>query len=163
MIRHLRQASFMMLSENNVLGGIISRNATPYERFHCDGQLSEHIIDCRKNDGYFKSLDNPPHEGYCSRLATVKGRAPFRFRTNPDWADMQCDNNATANDRPMLVILQGGTHQNVNATEYWQKFVIPRIKSPNFQACHRQGRIRLISVSLHFWKYFVMKSEISVC
>jgi hypothetical protein len=141
--RQLRQAMYMSLSNNFVLGGMIKDETWAYQNCRCDGQFSEHK-GCRAVTRYFEKLWFPQKEGYCSQLPN--NRTPFQLLSYPDWNLLQCEENSEES-RPMLIIFQGGTHFMSNATIYVQKSIFPILESPGYEKCQKLGKVHMVQLS----------------
>jgi hypothetical protein len=140
--RHFRQALFIALKRDLVLGGIESTVKSgpnnPYQ-CRCDGQFSEHKI-CRQNNGFFTSM-MPRDLELCSHLP--EGEA-FQFSDRAHWDQMDCSNPKY---KGAVFMLQGGVHFKTNASMTLAKLVDPILNHPTFQKCLQLNKIRVVWVS----------------
>lgn len=143
LLRHIHQAIYISLSNDYAVGGVISsQKGGPYDLCRCDGQFSEHRA-CRQgeNEKYFGNLTNPMKEGYCTHLSS-NTPPPFQLLNQPHWKQLE------AADRPMLLVLNGGSHQKSNADWYhWEK-LLPIFNDPGFQKCNALGKVHVVHI--HF-------------
>lgn len=152
--RHLRLAIYMSMRGNFIEGTVVKGNL---EKCLCDGQFSESKV-CRTYEGYFQQTIRPQQiagENLCLNadpfLLGKPAPAPFRERRgepNPfksvDWSSVDC---AEADYRGILLVLQGGLHYAMNATETFQKEVQPVVTHPTFRECECVGKVRLVWLS----------------
>ncbi|KAL9182059.1 hypothetical protein ACHAXT_012402 [Thalassiosira profunda] len=153
--RHLRQAIYMTLRGDYVRGGLVTNDTTVNEKCICDGQFSESKT-CRRFDPYFNSMISPrevPGDGQemCPDAAFVLGKRdtqPYLTRKGKDdpgesidWDGVDC---ADATYKGILIVLQGGLHWAMNATDTFDSFVQPVLSHPKYQQCACLGKVRLV-------------------
>lgn len=150
--RHLRQAFFMALMGNMIIGGMVqpNNNVNPDQFYECrcDGQFSEHVA-CRSLGGVFGNLVDPRDYHVCSHLPIDKER----FHFSQDWDDTvalsRCDTiaeqeiNNSPSRRGILLILQGGVHFDSNPIRY-EESLDTFFQQPGFIACLQSKQIHII-------------------
>ena len=162
--RHLRQTLIMVLRGDWTNGAMMTNNTRTLSKCKCDGQYSEHPV-CRINDPYFESTNvlytipksniqnQPSHDSVCQNLITkaedpivqfgrrtvgiASGYKMFPF----PWDTINCD---TPHYQGLFIMIQGGLHFQLNATETYRVQVEPILNHPKYQKCVEVEKVVLM-------------------
>lgn len=154
LIRHLRQALFMALRRDFVLGGQLSDftsggpRVNPYQSCRCDGQFSEHRV-CRQLNALFWDM-TPRHLHVCSFLED--GDMPlFRLVTPLDphqpsllpWDEIRCDDPQYKGVFLLLSPILPFVVDNVD------DFFLTYVNHPVMQNCSKVGKLQVVWMNFH--------------
>jgi hypothetical protein len=139
----------------NIITGSVIDSGHPSHFCVCDGQWSEHSS-CRARDGLMK--DTTPHDmGMCPFLPYSNKNftlEPFTIRfiqDDPyvplsDWSPyLDCKNSP----KPVLIVLQGGSHLGADPQATFNLYLDTLAKSPQYQECIETGRLKLVWTAFH--------------
>ena len=164
--RHLRQAIYMSISGDFIKGSVHPPKIKSSNVCTCDGQFSERK-DCRRYIPYFEEVlpiqprEIPPgmigmEKPLCHDSTFLYGKTemapwlPKRGEVDPgesiDWENVNCEDT---NYRGILLVLGGGLHWALNATETFASVVQPVVSNPKYQQCACLGKVRLVWTAMN--------------
>lgn len=152
--RHLRQAIYMSMR-----GDYIRSPNIKASQCICDGLFSGNK-ECRIFEDYFDEtiqVSKIKGLGLCPDTSFILGKrttAPFITRKTGkpdpggyvDWDSVKC---ADSSYRGILLVVQGGLHFFMNATDTWDTLVRPMISHQKFEECLIWGKVRLVWLNMH--------------
>jgi hypothetical protein len=150
--RHVWQGFVSGIQPDFVRGWVKhSPDATMSHKCYCDGQYSEHPS-CRKIP--WEMLHTMDLQPYCrndtsTSIANVYMHSYAHAEGPPDFNNFDGIHNcstpitSSTDERPMLLILQGGLHFGTNATRTFQHFG-PIFDHPVVQTCAQQQKLHMI-------------------
>lgn len=120
--RHTAQALMMMLTQDLVLGSFpraTHKNVDLLDRCRCDGQFSEHQL-CRAYDQEHLMPNDLRDYGVCTHLAANAVKLYHGLSHTLDEVELSlCSDDS----RPILIILNGGTHYQSSAQRTIEEFI----------------------------------------
>ena len=139
--QHTMQGMYIALSNDLILGGIITDNLPTYQQCRCDEQFSEHL-GCRKNGGYFLKNEHPQRVGLCSSLDSTLFSLTFHYQLY-DYSSIKCDKDS----RPVFVLLQGGVHYQSSSETTIKAICTQFFNHINVKHCYDEGKIHAVWVN----------------
>ena len=149
--RHLRLAVYMTLRGNFTYTPFMTLDDVA-TNCKCDGIFSESRL-CRKSEPYFEDQTNI-HDipgNLCPGSNFSIGQvmnAPFferRGKVNPGkyirWDEIEC---GLPTYKGLLLVLQGGLHWRMNATETYENMIRPILDHPKYRDCFMRQKVRTI-------------------
>jgi hypothetical protein len=166
--RHIMEAIHITLTNKFIVSGW-HKDFIETQKCRCDGQFSE-VDDCRYFRKHWYTM-NPIKEGLCPALAVhnrtstttatgitqqkessfiihkidsrncVKWDQHHQERLYEITKSIDCSRNTY---KGMLLILQGGLHFHMNATQYTQELLEPLLNFEKFRSCAKYQKLYII-------------------
>ena len=152
--RHLRLAVYMALRGNYTHTPFMELDDVA-TKCKCDGLFSESRL-CRNTEPYFNDQTNindipgnlcPGSNfsiGQVANFPFLERRGQVNPGKNIRWDEIECDRPTY---KGLLLVMQGGLHWMMNATETFEQMIRPILDHPKYRECVNRQKVRTIWLS----------------